>query len=108
MLSDRFSIPIDRSRDVAALLEEISLMTTSRACSEAFLEKVTLDHEHVGADDVRHVLDVGVNREGLVDALYVAFLFNVFNPPRRRARVATPTARALRLGEVLVKRGYDL
>ena len=43
----------------------------------AFLRKVTLDHERVGTADVRALLEAGVTREEVEDALDVAFAFNV-------------------------------
>jgi alkylhydroperoxidase family enzyme len=73
----------------------------------ALVEKVTLDHEHLGADDVRPVLAAGVSRAAVVDALYVTFLFNVFD------RLADTLGwedlspeRYAALGRRIVTRGY--
>jgi alkylhydroperoxidase family enzyme len=43
------------------------------------LEKMTLDHANLGADDVRIVMRAGVSKTALEDALEVAFLFNVYD-----------------------------
>jgi alkylhydroperoxidase family enzyme len=43
------------------------------------LEKVTLHHESLGVADVRTVLEAGVSRSKVRDALYVAFLFNIYD-----------------------------
>jgi alkylhydroperoxidase family enzyme len=43
------------------------------------LEKSTLQHEQLSANDVREVLAAGVTREAIRDAFYVAFLFNTYD-----------------------------
>ena len=43
------------------------------------LKKMTLDHDHLGPEDVRTVLRTGVSRQAIADALEVAFLFNVYD-----------------------------
>jgi len=43
------------------------------------LEKMTLDHHRLAADDVRAVMSAGVSKEAIQDALEVAFLFNVYD-----------------------------
>jgi len=43
------------------------------------LEAMTLRPDELSADDVRAVLDAGVSEEGVVDALYVGFLFNTID-----------------------------
>ena len=43
------------------------------------LEKMTLDHRHLTADDVRAVLRAGVSKAAIQDALEVAFLFNIYD-----------------------------
>ncbi|HJZ74909.1 MAG TPA: hypothetical protein VKE51_24395 [Vicinamibacterales bacterium] len=45
----------------------------------ALLEKMTLDHGRLGADDVRKVMQAGVSRQAILDALEVAFLFNIYD-----------------------------
>jgi hypothetical protein len=43
------------------------------------LEAMTLRPDELSADDVRAVLHAGVSEEGVVDALYVGFLFNTID-----------------------------
>lgn len=43
------------------------------------LEKMTLDHERLGPDDVRAVLRTGASTQAIQDALEVAFLFNIYD-----------------------------
>jgi hypothetical protein len=43
------------------------------------LEKMTLEPEKLGPEDVRPVLALGVSRQAVADAMNVAFLFNVFD-----------------------------
>jgi len=45
----------------------------------ALLEKMTLDHARLGADDIRQVLRAGVSKQAIEEALEVAFLFNVYD-----------------------------
>jgi len=40
---------------------------------------MTLDHHHLGADDVRAVLRAGVSKQAIADALEVAYLFNIYD-----------------------------
>jgi alkylhydroperoxidase family enzyme len=44
-----------------------------------FLEKLTLHHEDLTPADARAVLDSGVSREALEDAIHVAALFNMID-----------------------------
>ena len=41
------------------------------------LAKVTLEHEALDAEDIERVRATGVSDEAIVDALHVAFAFNV-------------------------------
>jgi alkylhydroperoxidase family enzyme len=43
------------------------------------LEKMTLHHPDLKIGDVRYVMDAGVSRQAIQDALEVAFLFNVYD-----------------------------
>ncbi len=43
------------------------------------LRKMTLEPEQLGPQDVRQVLATGVSRQGVEDALHVAFLFNIYD-----------------------------
>jgi hypothetical protein len=40
---------------------------------------MTLDHERLGAEDVRAVMRAGVSKRAIREALEVAFLFNVYD-----------------------------
>ena len=63
MLADWRTAPVD-DRVAAAL---------------ALLETMTLRPGELVAADVRRVLDAGVSEDGVVDALYVGFLFNTID-----------------------------
>jgi alkylhydroperoxidase family enzyme len=43
------------------------------------LEKMTLRHEILTAEDVRAVVHTGVSKSAIRDALEVAFLFNIYD-----------------------------
>ena len=43
------------------------------------VRKLTLAPEEVGADDLRATLDAGVSQDGVIDALYVCFAFNLID-----------------------------
>lgn len=43
------------------------------------LEKMTLDHGSITADDVRVAMRTGVSKQAIADALEVAFLFNIYD-----------------------------
>jgi alkylhydroperoxidase family enzyme len=43
------------------------------------LERFSLNHEELGADDLAGVRELGVGDEAIVDAFYVAYLFNIIN-----------------------------
>lgn len=43
------------------------------------LEKMTLRHESLTADDIRAVRRTGVSKAAIRDALEVAFLFNIYD-----------------------------
>ena len=43
------------------------------------LEKMTLDHDALGASDTRAVMRMGVSREAIQEAMEVAFLFNIYD-----------------------------
>ena len=63
MLADWRTAPVDER--VAAAL--------------GLLETMTLRPDELVADDVRPLLDAGVSQDGVVDALYVGFLFNAID-----------------------------
>lgn len=43
------------------------------------IEKMTLEHRGLAAEDVRAVIATGTSKEAIQDALEVAFLFNVYD-----------------------------
>lgn len=43
------------------------------------LKKLTLEPDAFGAEDVRKVLAAGVSKTAIRDAMYVAYLFSVYN-----------------------------
>ena len=43
------------------------------------VRKLTLAPEEVGVDDLRAVLDSGVSRDAVIDAVYVCFAFNLID-----------------------------
>jgi len=75
-----------------------------------FLERMTLQPTELTAGDARAVLDAGVGREALAEAIHVAYLFNIYDrladtlgwdtPPADDGSYAT-SARSL------LQRGYD-
>ena len=40
---------------------------------------MTLDHRTLGAEDVRAVMQAGVSKAAIAEALEVAFLFNIYD-----------------------------
>ena len=40
---------------------------------------MTLEHQTLSADDVRPVMDAGVSKQAIAEALEVAFLFNIYD-----------------------------
>jgi len=43
-----------------------------------FLRTLTVDPERVGPDAVRPLLAAGVSRDGVIDAIYVCYLFSIY------------------------------
>ena len=71
------------------------------------LEKLTLSPETLTAADVRPVLACGVTREAIVDAFYVAFLFNTYDRLADTLGWELPDrAYYPKAGRFLLKRGY--
>ena len=44
-----------------------------------FLKKMTLEPQSLTPEDARTVLKTGVHRDALIDAIHVAYLFNVYD-----------------------------
>jgi alkylhydroperoxidase family enzyme len=71
------------------------------------LEKFTLNHEQLGPNDVRAVIDAGVTREAIRDAFYVAFLFNTYDRLADTLGWQLPDNRYYaKAGRFLLKKGY--
>jgi alkylhydroperoxidase family enzyme len=45
----------------------------------SFLKKLTLTPTDVGPDDIRALLDHGISREAVRDAIYVCYLFSLYD-----------------------------
>jgi alkylhydroperoxidase family enzyme len=75
----------------------------------AFLAKVTSDRAAVTAADIRTLLDAGVTRAQIEDALAVAFEFNVLTRLADTFRFDIPSAASFDAGaRALLSRGYRL
>lgn len=73
----------------------------------ALLEKLTLTPDSLSADDVRPVLAMGVSREAIRDAFYVAFLFNTYDRLADTLGWELPEDRYYpKAGRFLLKQGY--
>lgn len=73
----------------------------------ALLERSTMHSEELGPDDVRPVLALGVTREAIRDALYVAFLFNTYDRLADTFGWELPDARYYpKAGRFLLRKGY--
>jgi alkylhydroperoxidase family enzyme len=73
----------------------------------ALLEKLTLEPATLTARDVRDVLATGVTREAIVDAFYVAFLFNTYDRLADTLGWELPQDRYYpKAGQFLLKQGY--
>ena len=91
MLADYKTAPI--SERLRAMLE--------------LLEKFTLVPDSLSARDIQSALDAGVTREAIVDAFYVAFLFNTYDRLADTLGWELPTDRYYsKAGQFLLKRGY--
>jgi alkylhydroperoxidase family enzyme len=73
------------------------------------LETFTLRPDELGPDDVRAVLATGVTREMILDAFYVAFLFNGYDRLADTLGWELPEKDFYRKsGQFLLKKGYRL
>ncbi len=71
------------------------------------LEKFTLEHQSLGPDDVRRALELGVTRDAVRDAFYVAFLFNTYDRLADTLGWELPDQRYYqKAGPFLLKHGY--
>ena len=72
------------------------------------LEKFTLTPDSLAAPDIQTVLDAGVTREAIVDAFYVAFLFNTYDRLADTLGWELPASQYYsKAGQFLLKRGYQ-
>jgi alkylhydroperoxidase family enzyme len=72
-----------------------------------FLKKVTLEPDEVTPQDVRDVMNHGVSRAQVRDALYICYLFNVYDRLADTLDWAIPERGAVEAGaQNLLKRGY--
>jgi hypothetical protein len=73
----------------------------------ALLETFTLRPDELNADHVRRVLALGVSRDAIRDAFYVAFLFNTYDRLADTLGWALPEqSYYARTGQFLLKKGY--
>jgi alkylhydroperoxidase family enzyme len=72
------------------------------------LETLTLSPDELSAERVRAVLALGVTKEAIRDAFYVAFLFNTYDRLADTLGWELPAEQFYRKsGEFLLKRGYN-
>lgn len=72
------------------------------------LETLTLSPDELSAERVRAVLALGVTKEAIRDAFYVAFLFNTYDRLADTLGWELPAEQFYRKsGEFLLKRGYE-
>jgi hypothetical protein len=73
----------------------------------AYLKKMTLEPEALTAHDVRALLDIGITREQVRDAMYVAYLFNIYDRLADTFSWHIPREEAFEAAAVrLLNRGY--
>jgi hypothetical protein len=73
------------------------------------LETFTLSPDELTAADVRVVLDMGVSRDAIRDAFYVAFLFNTYDRLADTLGWELPEDRYYgRAARFLLKQGYRM
>jgi alkylhydroperoxidase family enzyme len=71
------------------------------------LRKMALDPDALGGDDIRPLLALGVSRRAVIDALYVGFLFNVYDRLADTLGWEVPVQAAFDAGaKMLLGRGY--
>jgi len=71
------------------------------------LERLTLHHNELSANDVRAVLAAGVTPEAIRDAFYVAFLFNTYDRLADTLGWELPNDSYYpKAGKFLLKKGY--
>ncbi len=74
-----------------------------------FLRVMTLTPERLGLDDARAVLDAGVSRAAMDDAVHVALMFNVINRVADGLGFHVPDDEAFAASaKMLLRFGYEL
>jgi len=72
-----------------------------------FLRTLTLDPDALGAADVRPLLEAGISRAAVRDAIYVAYLFNTYDRLADALGWEIPEKEAFEaMGKRLLKQGY--
>ena len=91
MIADYRTAPIDaRLRSVLGLLEQLTLLPDT-----------------LTVDDIRRVLALGVTKDAIRDAFYVAFLFNTYDRLADTLGWELPGEEYYpKAGRFLLKRGY--
>jgi uncharacterized peroxidase-related enzyme len=74
-----------------------------------FLEKLTLDPETVGPEDVEPLMAAGISRTAIMDAAYVVMLFCMYNKivDALGCEPMDPK-QVVKIARVLLEKGYDL
>ena len=71
------------------------------------LRKMTLRPSDLGVEDLRPLLERGVTREEILDAMYVGYLFNTYDRLADTLGWHVPVAEAFEVSaKRLLKRGY--
>lgn len=91
-----------RGADGAAIRPEARLVLP-------FLEKLTLNPEQVGPDDVAPLRAAGIGDEAIVDVIYVCVVFSIFNRVADALDCAPLTAKQAQVAaKMLIERGYEV
>ena len=73
----------------------------------AYLEKTTLDPDSLTADDARALRNENISHDAAVEALYVCFLFNVYDRLADTLGWEVPPAALIRrMAPMMLKHGY--
>ena len=73
----------------------------------AYLEETTLDPDSLTADDARALRNENISNDAAVEALYVCFLFNVYDRLADTLGWEVPPAAFIRrLAPMMLKHGY--
>lgn len=72
-----------------------------------FLEKLTLSPSEIRASDARALIDAGISKPAIVDAIYVAYLFNCLTRLADTLGWEVPPPEDFRkTAKILLARGY--